>query len=104
MLLKTDLEFYKKNNKNFVTPFAVIFQLFWSNINHISWFWCLEEMLWWGYIIKQGRHATNDASLMCENCGVGCGVGSDDSGGGSGGVDEIVAEGPEDVLKRYFPL
>ena len=34
---------------------------------------------------------------------MGCGVGSGDSGG-SGGVDEIVAEGPEDVLKRYFPL
>ena len=53
---------------------------------------------------KQGRHATNDASLMCENCGVGRGVGSDNSGGGSGGVDEIVAKGPKDVLKRYFPL
>ena len=41
---------------------------------------------------------------MCSNGDVGCGVGSSNSGGGSGGVDEIVAKGPEDVLKRYFPL
>ena len=26
------------------------------------------------------------------------------SGGGSDGVDEIVAKGPEDVLRQYFPL
>ena len=25
-------------------------------------------------------------------------------GSGSGGVDEIVAKGPKDVLKQYFPL
>ena len=42
--LETDLEFYKKNIKNFVTLSAVISWLFWSNINHISWFWCLEWM------------------------------------------------------------
>ena len=33
MLWETDLEFYKKNNQNFVTPFAVIIQFFWSNTN-----------------------------------------------------------------------
>ena len=44
--------------------------------------------------MKQGRHATNDASMMCGNGGVGCGVSSGNSGGGSGGVDEIVAKEP----------
>ena len=46
---------------------------------------------------KQGRHATNDASIMSSNNGVGSGVGNginSGSGGGSGGVDEIVAKGP----------
>ena len=42
--------------------------------------------------------------MMCGNGGVGCGVGSGNSGGSIGGVDEIVAKGPEDVLKQYFPL
>ena len=32
--LETDLEFYKKNIKNFVILFVVISQLFLSNINH----------------------------------------------------------------------
>ena len=41
--------------------------------------------------------------MMCGNGGVGCGVGCVNSGGGSGGVDEIVAIGPEDVLMQYFP-
>ena len=43
---------------------------------------------------KQGRHATNDASIMCSNGGAGYGVGSGYSGGRggvSGGVEEIVA-------------
>ena len=35
---------------------------------------------------------------------MGCVVGSSNNGGGSGGVDEIVAKGPEDVWKQYFPL
>ena len=35
---------------------------------------------------------------------MGCGVGSGNSSGGNGGVDEIVAKGPEDVWKQYFPL
>ena len=34
--------------------------------------------------------ATNNASIMCGNGGVGCGVGSGNSGGGSCGVDESV--------------
>ena len=54
---------------------------------------------------------------MCKNCDVGCGIGSGGGcggsvvlvvvivrSGGSGGVDEIVAKGPKDVLKQYFPL
>ena len=48
-----DSRVYSKSNKKFVTPFAMIFWLFWSNINHISWFWCLEEMPWRGYIIEK---------------------------------------------------
>ena len=39
--------------------------------------------------------------MMCGNGGVGCGVGSGNSGGG---VDETVIKGPEVVLKQYFPL
>ena len=47
----------------------------------------------WVYYSKQGRHATNDASIMCNNGCVGCGVGgvgnSDDDGAGcnDGGND-----------------
>ena len=46
---------------------------------------------------KQGRHATNDASITCSNGGVGCGVSSGDCG--SGGVDDIAAYGPQRVFK-----
>ena len=35
---------------------------------------------------------------------MGCGVGSGNSGCGSGVVNEIMDVGPEDVLKQYFPL
>ena len=41
---------------------------------------------------------------MCSNGCVGCCVGSGNIGDDSGDVDEIVAKGPKDVLKRYFPL
>ena len=38
------------------------------------------------YVIeKQGRHATNDASIMCSNGGVGCGICGSGVGFGSGG-------------------
>ena len=42
---------------------------------------------------EQGRHATNDASIMCSNGGVGCGVGCGAFDSGSGGIDDIVAKG-----------
>ena len=57
--------------------------------------------------IKNFFNKANNASIMCSNsgvgCCVGCGVSCGKSGSGSGGVDEIVAKGPEDVLKRYVP-
>ena len=40
-------------------------------------------------VLLQGRHATNNASIMCSDGSVGCGVGSGNSGN-SGVVDEIV--------------
>ena len=46
-------------------------------------------------LFKQGRHATNDASIMCSNSGAGYGGGSV-----SGGVDDIVAKGHQYVLKQ----
>ena len=68
---------------------------------------------------KQGRHATNDASIMCSNGCVGCGVGGggingdggagcndggDDSGGDDSGGDDIVAREPQGICVEYFPL
>ena len=56
---------------------------------------------------KQGWHATNDASIMCSNVSVGCGVvgGSGDVGGSSGGVGGgIAARGPQGIWMQYFPL
>ena len=44
---------------------------------------------------------TNDASIIWSNGGEGCGVSSGVCG--SGGVDGIVAQGPQGVLKQYFP-
>ena len=40
---------------------------------------------------------------MCYN-GVDCVVGSGDSGDGNGGLDDIVAKGPQGILKGYLPL
>ena len=68
--------------------------------------------------MKQGRHATNDASIMCNNGCVGCGVGGggnsgddgagcndggDDSGGDDSGDDDIVAREPSGHLRGIFP-
>ena len=73
---------------------------------------------------KQGRHATNDASIVCSNVGVGCGVagGSGDVGGSNGGVGGVsigqgggggggnggdcssAARGPQGIWMQYFPL
>ena len=67
MLLETDSEFYKWNNKNFVTSFAMISWLFWSDINHISWYWCLEQMPCRGYINrKQVFHIASLANIFYE--------------------------------------
>ena len=40
---------------------------------------------------------------MCNN-GVGCVVGSGGSGDGNCGVDDIVADGSQGILKEYLPL
>ena len=61
-------------------------------------------------ILKQGRHATIDTSIMCSNGGVGSGVGGiggdngvggEGGGGGGGGggddSDEIVATEPQGI-------
>ena len=71
-------------------------------------------------LTKQGRHATNDASIMCSNSCVGCGVGGggicgdgggagcydggDNSGGDDSGGDDIVAREPQGICVEYFPL
>ena len=47
---------------------------------------------------KKGRLATNDASVMWSNGGVGCWVGS---GSGSDDVDIMVAEGSKGLMKQY---
>ena len=47
---------------------------------------------------KQGRHLTNNATMMFSH-DVGSGGGS---GGGSGAVDDIVAKGPQGVLKQHL--
>ena len=42
---------------------------------------------------------------MCSNGDVGCGVGSGICGGGdSGGVYDIVAKGPQRILKQHYTL
>ena len=48
------------------------------------------------FMQNQGRHATNNYSMICS--GVGCGACS----GGSDDVDDIAAEGPQGFLKQYF--
>ena len=54
-------------------------------------------------LLKQGRHATNDASIVCSNGCVGCGgdggAGCDDCDG-----DDIVARDPHGICMEYFPL
>ena len=50
---------------------------------------------------KQGRHATNDASIMCSNGGVGHGVGCGGFDGSSDGVDDNVVKGRRAVVKQY---
>ena len=40
---------------------------------------------------------------MCYN-GVDCVVGSGGSGDGNSGLDDIVAKGPQGILKGYLPL
>ena len=64
-----------------------------------------------GLLTEQGRHATNDASIMCNNGCVGCGVANsgDDGagcnyGGDDSGGDEIVAREPQGICIEYFPL
>ena len=52
-------------------------------------------------MIQQGRHATNDASIMCSNGGVGHGVGCGGFDGSNGGVDDNVAKGLQAVVKQY---
>ena len=48
------------------------------------------------FMQNQGRHATNDVSMICNV--VGCGAYS----GGSDDFDDIAAEGPQGFLKQYF--
>ena len=49
--------------------------------------------------------ATNDTSIMSSNGGVGCGVGSSNSGGGdSGSVCVMLAKGSQGILEQYLSL
>ena len=60
---------------------------------------------------QQGRHATNDASIMCINgcVGGGGGISGDDGagcndGGDDSGDDDIVAREPQVICVKYFPF